>query len=175
MSDVHLGHLAPKTAGRDATHVAVVPVIAAADMAPGTHCEVHSDGTAGPGENPIGIVDPFLAVAIKTGERFFLCLYPRTVTGLRHHYLHPVLDGPSPETSEDWIRKWAARETIDYDQLMSHAKLWTEDTSKWGNHWVDGGRFEGLHFPTVFWDHYDRVTGMRTPAEKRHSFFRCSC
>jgi hypothetical protein len=92
MSDVQLGLLAPDDADRDATHGATVALIAADDLRPGTHVGLIDDIYAGSTKEPIGIVDPFLEKTVKAGERFYLCLYPRTVTGLRHVYEHPVLD-----------------------------------------------------------------------------------
>jgi hypothetical protein len=176
MSDVQLGMLAPDDADRDATHVAVVPMIASKEMPPGAHCGPDGDGTAGPGGKLIGVVDPFLQAPVREGQRFFLCLYPRSVTGLRHQYLHPVLDGDTEATSRDWIEKWADAHSIDYHDLMRHAEDWAASTSQWGgDYWTEGGRFEGTYLPKEFWDHYDRVTKTTTPEEKRESFFSCSC
>lgn len=180
MSDVQLGMLAPDNADRDATHVAVVPMIAAVEMPPGTHCGLVSEGRVSPDVDKhklIGIVDPFLKRNVRMGQRFFLCLYPRTVVGLRHHYIHPGLDGDTPATSKNWIERWAASEHIEYDQLMAHARKWvsTHDGKYSGEYWCDGGRFEGQSLPAEFWDHYDRVLSTNTPKVKRGSFFTCSC
>lgn len=183
MSDaqVWLGKLAPKDAERDATHVAVVPMIAAEELAPGEHVGLVDDkdkSAAGTDtQQLIGIVDPFLVAKVKIGQRFYLCLYPRSVTGLRHQYAHPVLDGDSASISKDWISKWAAANGILYGDLMYHAKLWVESyDGQYGNaYWVEGGRFEGQRLPAEFWDHYDRVTETRTPEKARSSFFSCAC
>lgn len=173
MSDVQLGRLAPKGVDRDATHVAVVPMVAATEMEPGTHCGLVGDGQAGltDPDKYVGIVDPFLPHNVRKGERFYLCLYPRTVTGLRHHYLHPALDGDSMVTSRDWIEKWAASNNIAYDELIYHAGEWV----KFEAYWCEGGRFEGQQLPDEFWEHYDRVTETQTPEERRERFFTCSC
>lgn len=97
------------------------------------------------------------------------------MTGLRHHYLHPALDGDNLVTSRDWIERWADLNAIGYNELMWNAKIWAESKSSWGDYWVEGGRFEGVGLPDEFWDHYDRATGTKTPEDKRHSFFSCSC
>jgi hypothetical protein len=77
-------------ARRDAVHVAVAPVVAAAHLLPGQHVGVLADGRAGADEEPIGVVDPFLTEAVRPGQRFWLLLYPGTITSLRHVWTHPA-------------------------------------------------------------------------------------
>jgi len=76
---------------RDAIHIAVAPVTAAAALTPGQHVGLVGDDTeqVGPADNCIGIVDPFLQRAVEPGQRFWLFLYPNTVTSLRHYWTHP--------------------------------------------------------------------------------------
>jgi hypothetical protein len=85
---------------RDAVHIAVVPVVAAEDLAPGAHVGRIRMATVN-GKNlivvgpvgrsrEIGIIDPFLREPVLKGEQCWMCLYPLTVTGLRHHYTHPA-------------------------------------------------------------------------------------
>lgn len=85
-----LGKLAGEHEGRDAIHVAVAPAVAAETLTPGQHIGLHDDGRAGPGVPPIGIVDPFLTSAVEEGQRFWLLLYPNTITSLRHVWTHPA-------------------------------------------------------------------------------------
>lgn len=78
---------------RDAIHIAVAPVTAAQRLAPGQHVGLVQEGSAelvGPCDNPIGIVDPFLANEVEVGQRFWLFMYPNTVTSLRHLWTHPA-------------------------------------------------------------------------------------
>ncbi len=78
---------------RDAIHIAIVPVIADCDLATATPVTRQVNGNFGPpvnNEKPIGIVDPFLPDGVKKGESFWLCLYPYTVTSLRHVWTHPA-------------------------------------------------------------------------------------
>ena len=78
---------------RDAIHIAVAPVTAAQRLAPGQHVGLVQEGNlelVGPCEHAIGVVDPFLAEEVERGQRFWLFLYPGTITGLRHVWTHPA-------------------------------------------------------------------------------------
>jgi hypothetical protein len=78
---------------RDAVHVAIAPVVAATELAPGQHVGFVREGdteTVGESAAPVGVVDPFLTEPVRPGQRFWLCLYPNTVTGLRHIWTHPA-------------------------------------------------------------------------------------
>lgn len=78
---------------RDAIHIALAPVTAAERLAPGQHVglvEVGNLELVGPCDENIGIVDPFLSEDIEPGQRFWLFLYPGTITGLRHVWTHPA-------------------------------------------------------------------------------------
>jgi hypothetical protein len=86
---------------RDAVHVAVAPVTAAGRLVPGQHVGfVHAGDTerVGASENPLGIVDPFLREGVQQGQRFWLFLYPNTVTSLRHVWTHPAFALRVPTT-----------------------------------------------------------------------------
>lgn len=78
---------------RDAVHVAVVPVTAETELTPGQAVGLTRSNDfefAGVSENPIGIVDPFLTSPVQAGQRFWLLLYPGTITSLRHVWTHPA-------------------------------------------------------------------------------------
>lgn len=104
MPDVQLGtepkmiHLLEKFMDhRDAVHVAVVPMRALGTVRPGDRMKVLYEGlcrTAYGTETPDGIVDPFLPenTPIRDGRFFWLLLMPGTVTGMKHHWNHPVFD-----------------------------------------------------------------------------------
>ncbi len=78
---------------RDAVHVAVIPAVAGEHLDPGMRVGPGRDGMyveCVNGVDLVGLVDPFLPNAVKRSERFWLFLYPGTVTSLRHHWQHPA-------------------------------------------------------------------------------------
>jgi hypothetical protein len=121
MSESILGQLVDEKAERDAIHIAIAPVVAGERLYPGDHVGFVSEGIVAKRDDKlIGIVDPFLMKPVAEGQRFFLCLYPKTVTGMRHHWQHPAFGIPSagiPQSELDaskmeaelLIRKWLER------------------------------------------------------------------
>lgn len=189
-----LGTIIGEGAGRDAIHLAVEPVIASERLLAGQDVYLLPDGRAAKGkDNAVGIVDPFLTQSVKPGDRFWLVVYPRKITSLRHVWSHPAfpeetnapifteeekeldekvakrLQGITP--SEQWMKEYADRIDVSYEDLMEHAK----DRAVHGSYWVDGGKFEGEVIPAGFWDHYEKITGEEVDSENRDNFFSCSC
>jgi hypothetical protein len=74
---------------RDAVHVAVVPLRARRALSPGDRVDADGD-LATAGRPAVGIVDPFLTGPVEPGREYWLCLFPRTVTGMRHAWKHPA-------------------------------------------------------------------------------------
>ena len=99
--DISLGKLITTQRGRDAVHVAVIPVTAAQTLMPGSHVGLWEDGRVGDSENPVGIIDPFLKEAVRQGQRCWLFLYPGTITGLRHVWQHPAFSPQPPKVVQD--------------------------------------------------------------------------
>lgn len=114
MSELQPGRLIPAGSipDRDAIHVAVAPVEVedfdsderwgqpgGGGLPPGTHVGLTRDRswgdlpivTADPEQRGelIGVIDPFLTVPVRHGQRCWLYLYPNTVTNLRHDWTHP--------------------------------------------------------------------------------------
>ena len=78
---------------RDAVHIALAPVTASRSLSPAQPVGFIEEGNlelVGPCEDNIGIVDPFLTGPVDTGDRFWLFLYPNTITDLRHIWSHPA-------------------------------------------------------------------------------------
>ncbi len=177
-----LGNIIDESAGgRDAIHIAVEPVIANTNLFPGAHVGITTtDGKTyavpvAPGVEGVGIVDPFINCPVKPGDMFWLLVYPREITSLRHVWAHPAFDDPTeaPQTSDPkeesiaWIKDYAANLNVGYDDLMDSAGEWI----KYEDYMVRGGILEGEHTSDEFWRHFETVTGTRGAG----NFFSCSC
>lgn len=120
MTNVNLGET-PKDQGyRDAVHVAVIAVKAAKTLKPGLRVSIDKDGIASDGGEEVGIVDPFLRKPVLKHELFWLYLFPGTVSGMQHHWVHPSFlekkdASPSKTKSEEWLRSYAIRMNL-YDE-----------------------------------------------------------
>lgn len=185
-----MGAILPDDAGgRDAVHVAVISVIAGQTLSAGVNVgfktpqilpgeqEVFADGA------PIGIVDPFIQGYVDKGQRFWLYLYPRTITSLRHEWTHPaftndasiIYNPPNQRLeAEKWIRNFIAiSDCPQYEILMEKATKVADGV--WNR--------EYLHFndtdahgdiPSEFWDKVEIVLGRKIKGNKP-AYFSCSC
>jgi hypothetical protein len=173
-----LGNIITENEKRDAIHLAVEPIRATQKLYPGQDVGLVAGG-AGVTDNPIGIVDPFLKTPVLAGEWFWLVLYPRQITSLRHVWEHPAFEPTtkSLEThqvdSEKWLRDFAAQIDIGYDSLMDAAKTWID----YNDYTVQQGREtwrDRFDNPKEFWHHYEIVTGTKVE-DHEATFFCCSC
>jgi hypothetical protein len=183
-----IGQLIEGEANRDAIHVAIAPVVAAEKLAPGQHVgfvegstdRVESLPGAVYASRRIGIVDPYLPSLVFPEQRFYLFLYPRTVTSLRHEWTHPAFQAvptsqPQPSESENWLRNFADKAGLSYDRVLEIGRdyadndgFYTEyDTSRARDAFYDVDSAE-------WWTHIERVTGI-TVNDKQHTPFNCSC
>lgn len=103
----NLGQLAGDDARRDAVHIAVAPVMAGQDLVPGQHVGFGNSKDARTSTvvilertRCIGVVDPFLSAPVRKGERFWIFLYPGTVTSLRHVWTHSAFSAKAPTAKE---------------------------------------------------------------------------
>jgi hypothetical protein len=111
MEQTMLGTRPPLPLCIDAVHVAVKSMeCKVAELVPGAH--VNKDGY--PRGNTVGIVDPFLRIPVKLGDYFYLCLYPGTITALRHYWTHPAFqpEESAKNSSLTWMEKFT-REVLD--------------------------------------------------------------
>lgn len=178
-----LGTIIDEKAGRDAIHLAVEPAVAAQKLFPGQDVGF-VEGGVGPCTNPLGIVDPFLKAPVQQGEKFWLVVYPRQITSLRHVWTHPAFgDAPFQDkraTSESWLRKFiATADCPSYETVVAVVMAGRVDLHGYGDCYNDG---EYLHFngndahgdiPPEFWDHMEVVTGKQITERSAH--FSCSC
>lgn len=184
---------------RDAIHLGVEPVIAGEKMMPGDHTYLQNGFAypCAPGSPmAMGIVDPFLTDAVKVGERFWLIVYPRQITSLRHVWEHPdfpasgetetpepvavddaklhkmlLLLGEEKAVAKEAIRTLADSLDVDYDELLDRAQEYVSC----GEYWSEGDRFEGESIPQEFWNHYEKVMQTTVALSDRDNFLSCSC
>lgn len=121
-------------------------------LEPGAHVGVNngvalSDGTL----KSVGIVDPFLKKPVKKGQIFWLIIYPRTITSLKHVWEHPDFKdvvSALPEIaikakSEEWLRRWCdtTKDAPTYEELLELMDT-GESRSKDGDHsWRNEGEY----------------------------------
>ena len=206
-----LGTLIDEHQGRDAIHLAVEPVVAGEQLFAGAHVGIleiegqltafHANplGKHGVKIKHVGVVDPFLETAVEEGQRFWLVVYPRVITSLRHVWTHPDFPnlaqdlGPTEgqkAASKAWIEAYAEElseeagsdddysygSPVSYDDLMTHAETWCHDNKWGGDHLSKGGTLEGVGTKPEFWDHFKVLTGKEPiGTEKKPNFFSCSC
>lgn len=172
---------------RDAIHVAVIPVMCdsySEPLRPGQPVRIHRFGDEGPvawpsnDEKPDGIVDPYLAAPVQKGQRFWLFLFPGTVTSIRHEWTHPsfpvgtaeVVSGQREE-SEKWLREYAERYRANYDRMIEGAV--SGEGYTFGD---DDGPPNYSGCEAEFWRHIEVVTGKRFDEKHReNTWFSCSC
>jgi len=187
MNQPNIGHLIDSTSAveRDAIHMAVAPVLAGERLPRGSHVVISDSGKAmlwRPNSSieaerhavQVGIVDPFLDTpAVFKGERFWLLLYPGTITSLRHDWSHPAFNKQwvgAASASEEWLRSFAMNDAdLPYEEMMQAARNFIEHDS----YLCEGEKWDGFSLPDEFWDHYTAVTGLLP--KDRWSFFSCSC
>ena len=184
-----LGTIIDEKAGRDAIHLAVEPAIAAQKLYPGQDVGF-VEGGVGPCANPLGIVDPFLKAPVQQGERFWLVVYPRQITSLRHVWEHPAFPLASAQievedlrkkNSEAWLRSFChSGDAPSYEELIALACGPMDGDSDYG--WSHQGEYllargHDAHgdIPPELWDHVENVIGKKIPSEKRATHFSCSC
>ena len=175
MTTPELGQEANPHDQKDAIHIAVLPVICpVTSLRPGEHVTIEGMPTGGPGaQEGVGIVDPFLRHRIDRGDRFWILLYPGTVTSLRHEWSHPAL---TKDDSEDvaWLRQFAEDVGVSYEVLMKGAEHYADDgTSLYmGSNQSYENRY---HDYKEFWERFERVAGKTAAEGDGWCFFSCGC
>lgn len=185
-----LGHLITDEQHRDAVHIAVAPVIAGMTMKRGDRIGFTDNGDAYTvvtnAQKLIGIVDPFLHIkAVYEGDRFYMFLYPNTITSLRHDWTHPAFEKEDELAAmeptlyrlkgavaeEKWVTDFAENMGSTYQEIMDGADAYLQS----GDYLVRGGTFEGYHIPDEFWDKYEIIKRAKVAEDERGSFLSCSC
>lgn len=177
-----LGTIIDETAGRDAIHLAVEPAVAVEKLFPGQHVGFVAGGV-GTSKNPVGIVDPFINGFVAPGQRFWLVVYPRTITSLRHVWEHPAfVAAEEPQASEPdktasvtWMTAWAVKHMgHNYygDEPISPEEAFNSAIA--AGHDQHIGPYESARdfIDSEWWDHWETITG---ELGERDSFFSCGC
>lgn len=158
---------------RDAIHIAVDPAVAAEDLYPGDHVGFVNGGL-GKTLKTVGIVDPFIIGPIRKGQSFWLLVYPRQITSLRHVWSHPDFSEeesgkPAPTAHEQRLRDFAKEVGVGFGELIEHAR----EYAVYEEYWHEGERFEGQGIYDEFWADFEAVTGIKPKND--WGFFACSC
>ncbi len=176
---LNLGQIITTEQHKDAIHVAVAPVVAGENLSPCAHVCLAEDGrvVVGSKKNRIGIVDPFLCEWVEEGERFWLFLYPGSITSLRHEWTHPAFkDEPLPpeeldtSDSKKWLEGFAKKTGRDYNGLIAMAPNLTGGSAFVGEG-ATRDRFND--HKEEFLKHLSAVTGMNF--DKDNVYFSCAC
>lgn len=183
---------------RDAIHLAVDNVVAVEVLQPGQDIGFVVGGV-GVCDDPVGIVDPFLKAPVQIGERFWLVVYPREITSLRHVWSHPKFDDEDEDESivadkaarfefkkeldgtnaaKRWIESYADSVGLGFDELINAAEEWVSSShdTTWGGDYLNRGELlDGVSLPSEFWIHYQKFTGKVVDPQYQQNFFTCSC
>lgn len=184
-----LGKLINQTTSRDAIHIAVAPVKATCTLKPGQHIGFvdntnqnvgYTDGIIPRTIKFIGIVDPFLTEPVKENEWFYMLLYPKTITGLKHVWTHPefhiednnneIIAGSKKE-SELWLRFYIKNYGGDYNDVIEAVK--NKGSACFGR---DLNYEDFNEYDSEFWKHIQIVLGENLSDEHKETVtFRCAC
>lgn len=172
---------------RDAIHLAVIPAQAKHSLRPGEH--VQANGSTGP--DPVGIVDPFIPTTIHTGDWFWLVIYPRQITSLRHVWSHPAFPEElqpgsvgfkhTKEESKLWLTAWldSSDTPLNYEQFIDLLENHSVRLSDYAHANLDEsyihifGRDACGEIPSEVWDHVENILGRRQVL--RPTYFSCGC
>lgn len=178
-----LGTIITEAEGRDAIHLAVENVVAAQELRPGEDIGFVPGGV-GRCDEPVGIVDPFLTSPVLKGQRFWLVVYPRKITSLRHVWSHPAFpeaDVPvqsiSKSAAEIWMRKWAVEHMgYDYygdsDDTVSEDEAFASAIRAGHEHHIGPHEDARDHIDNEWWSNWEAITG---EVGARGEYFSCSC
>lgn len=166
-----LGTIIDASQKRDAIHLAVIPVVAGMDLVVGDDIGIRNGEAFNNGVQNIGIVDPFLKEAVHKGQNFWLVIYPRVITSLRHVWTHPAIENEATSTSVDqqaaiqWLTEYAERMDTTYDKLIFAIEH---------NGCFDGQPNYYDKDPQDCKPYYEIATGRRWPSGVSN-YFSCSC
>lgn len=177
-----MGAVLPDDAGgRDAVHVAVFSATCKHALIPGTDVGIvehgEPDSIVGTDVKLIGIVDPYIDGVIKRGQRFWVYLYPRSITALSHKWSHPAFEAvdssyvpPSQKLiSEKWLRDYCAGHGMPpYETFIQAAAEYDG-----GDSLFVGSAESHSDITPELWEHVQNVLGRKL--DGKPEYFSCSC
>jgi hypothetical protein len=142
-NEAKLGTVPNGSEGRDAVHVAIIPARAAQLLDCGQPVKMNAANEAVPCpvDQAVGVVDPFRTEnrrRVFEGEWFWLCLYPKTITGLRHVWEHPTFASAGVPSSPALSDDKHASEVWIADYVRKHCPYWKGE--------ADGGYSEFVRY-----------------------------
>lgn len=182
MNETTLGKILTGAEARDAIHVAILPIQAHHWLHPGQGIKPIEPGSTryrAAGNDPTGIVDPFLPQPVQENQWCWMLLWPGKVTDLRHHWTCPEIDqfhadqaeGNPKIVAEAWLKSFADVHGLSYAAIIQAGLNYITD----GDQLCEGGRFEGVTTPPEFWKHLATITEWKRAGEEDGNFFACHC
>lgn len=181
-----LGAIIGANEARDAIHLAVEPIEAMEKLMPGEDVGIVDGKASKWAAKRVGIVDPFLKGMVEKGERFWLVVYPRQITSLRHVWTHPDFEAvadiseasnDAKSVSEAWMKEWAVQHMSedyygDYDKPLPPETAYAYAID--AGHNLSVGPYEDarVHINQEWWTHWERITGQ---VGQRDEYFSCAC
>lgn len=179
--------------GKDAVHIAIIPIRAAERVFSGMEVFINKDGEANrclSNEMAVGIVDPFLNKKddmVEKGSYFWLCLFPKTVTSLRHEWEHPLFPSNFSKNknsdldiaiSEKWLQDYVSENCPQWEDKEDKGLSLFLDFVE-NERWIyycgkDCHSFKEVIEPDLLFYHLSIVLGKKIDYSYFESF-TCSC
>lgn len=173
---------------RDAIHIAIIPLTSGETyLYSGARVKLAFGkldvalNAAYDDRNAVGIVDPFLVGYVSKGDKFWCFLFPNSITGLQHHWQHPIFD-KLPQTAKNehelWLRSFAEKWNFDFNEMIENA------TGKDENYRCLVARGYDLHDKSelddgdyeLFWHHLEKFVNQKFDDDYRKSLiWSCTC